>query len=261
MSLFRKVCIFAALSSTFFASSASSQWKLKAPPPSSPYWWTLTDDLSPQDLRRILTSRKLHRQRYQEAVEGKAADALSAESLESLYYYINGDFTPELFRMSDAFDSFTRRFEYLDGWLDTASETLPRHGVSAAGQSTILSIVEPKNKKQDQLIQDLRESSNKFVELMDKIEHQFSLGHLKGVLRTKDFRQMGQISGLPPGEVERLAQEWQRDPVEEVCGEFLAILKERLSLSDWNAFREYLLKEIAPEMLIVGFDDDYVEGV
>ena len=241
------------------ASVAAGQWMDKMPPANSPYWWTLTDELTPEELRSKVIDREANRRRYLAAIEVGAVSPPSAEMLQDLRYFISGDFTPELFRLPETFDSFTGSFASREDWPEEVRKTLPEYGVSPEGRVAILAVVEPYNTKRDELVPEVGELATRFVEVMTLIERRSSRKTLKKLLRKKDFKEMARVAGMSAPEIRSLADAWSRDVVEEICFETLDTLKQELSQADWNAFRSYLLNEIAAGMLIVGFDDDLVE--
>ena len=242
------------------ASAASGQWMFKTPPASSPYWWTLTDELKPRELRRLLIDKTAHRERYLQAVATGEASPLTTEELSDLSYFVNGQFTPELVRLAEAFDSFMRDFKDQENWFEQTQSRLRKYELSPSGQASILALVEAYNTKRDEMVPEVGELAKRFVEIMATTERASSRKELKGILKRKSLREMSRISGIPLEEVQQCALAWERDVVEELCYEALGLLSTDLSQADWDAFRRYLLNEVAPGMVIIGRDDDLVEG-
>ena len=87
-----------------------------SPPPESTEdsarWWTLTDEVTPQELHAIHEDVELHKERYQEAVRAGKQELLPKKQMDHLSFYIDGNSHPELFPMSWAFRTFAAGFEY-----------------------------------------------------------------------------------------------------------------------------------------------------
>ncbi|HSL83314.1 MAG TPA: hypothetical protein VLF66_11105, partial [Thermoanaerobaculia bacterium] len=75
-------------------------------PPGSPLWWTLTDEISPMELRTALRDPEAHLARYLAAIEAGVADVLPEDQVQTLSFYYNRDLTPELTPMWVAFSAF-----------------------------------------------------------------------------------------------------------------------------------------------------------
>ena len=244
-----------------FTSSLSAQWPAHHPPASSPYWWTLTPEIKPQELRRILLDRDRHKERYLKAVELLEADPLSEEALTDLSYYVNGKLNPELVRFSYALEAFNIQYGKEDEeiWKKHDDAAMREHGISDSGRALIFSLTETSNREKVILMEELSVLSHQFVDILRQADAQTSKERLKVILKGKDLKELSRISGRPLKEVRELAEAWERDPAEEVYLKELETLKEELSVADWEGFRTFLYHELAPESVITGFDSELVE--
>lgn len=84
-------------------------WDAPHIPSDHPYWWTLTDELSPQELREKLAERNAAlRQEVQAQMEElkRGAGASSTEKQEVQMWFLRGNEDAKLFPMWHAFASF-----------------------------------------------------------------------------------------------------------------------------------------------------------
>jgi len=247
-------CFVSAALLLFTATASAAQWQIKTPAVDSPYWWALTPELKPEDLRKILLNIDLHRQRFRDSQDD---GELSAEDdLSDVFYFVDGGLTPELIRMSEAYASFSSLFEARPEWEGIVRESMPRYGVTQSGMDAILATVGPKNQELKNFVQAksrIRESVDK---VFDKAEEKMSRAALRDVLCRKDLQALSLASGRPVHELHLLLDLWAQNPVELVCLDALSLLEAILSEGDWEAFRRYLLAEVATGMLVVEYRDD-----
>lgn len=78
----------------------------EAPDGPSPLWWTLTDEITPRELRAALADPELSRERYADAVAAGYAAPVPEASLRSIRLFYTGALTPELVPMWQAFHGF-----------------------------------------------------------------------------------------------------------------------------------------------------------
>jgi hypothetical protein len=69
---------------------------------------------------------------------------------------------------------------------------------------------------------------------------------LDRALEARDVATISIAAGTPVPETRRLMEAWEIDPAAEVSATTLPRLKDALTPEDWEAFRRYLLIEVAP---------------
>jgi len=168
---------------------------------------------------------------------------------------VDGSLTPELIRMSEAYHSFSTLFDARPEWEGIVRESIPRYGVTQSGMDTILATVGPKNLELKRQVQEKSRVRESVEEAFDKAEAKMDRAALRNILRRKDLQALSLASGRSVHELHLLLDLWAQNPVEKVCLESLGLLRESLSEADWEAFRRYLLAEVATGVLVVEYRD------
>ncbi len=144
------------------AAAAAQPHKLDTPV-DSPLWWTLTDDLTPAELKRLHNDRSLALERYDAAVNAGLAQPLPERGRESrgcLKFYYHPDLTPELEPMWLAFETFYAFYTPRENAPEENVQAAPRDlqqkfGVSPAGVDRILNAAATTDAEFDSLMADL----------------------------------------------------------------------------------------------------------
>ena len=224
-------------------------------PASSPVWWTLTDEISPQELRRVYGDEEASRERYRRAVAAGLAEAVPAEKLESLVFFQNGAQSPELLPMYEALDAFALRFRHRPQWAEQAPLELESHGISAAGIDIVTQYAHRLLADIDALIEEVKHGQQGFLEVMDKAEASLGEKGLRRAVEARDVESLSVASGVPVPEIRRRMTDWETDPLIVVSERMLPQLKRDLTARDWERLRTYLLEEVSPVSSAVEFED------
>lgn len=231
------------------AGSAAGQLAIEPAPANSSYWWTLTDEISPAELRHQLQSRRLSRERLTLDVERYRHEPVSDERLAELSIYVNGAVTPELIPMWDAFDTFTFKFLTNEERSRRALDRLRAWGVSAEGADLFEAVTEQHWKLQEEIVEETREPSLRFVHEVVAAAHERIGGQAaERIVRERDFSWLARLSGKSEQTVRGWHRAWLRDPVAEAGRVSVESLRDSLSDDDWQALRRFLLRRVAPEM-------------
>jgi hypothetical protein len=215
-------------------------------PASSPVWWTLTDEITPQELRRIYGDPKDSQRRYLLAVEKGLVKPLSPERLEELVFFQHGGQSPELLPMSEAFTLFAFRLHHRPSWIEAGEKDLLAFGISAGGIETIIEGAERFAVEAEAMSDELREDQGAFLDIMRRAQERLGGQALDRALEARDVATLSIAAGTPVPETRRLMEAWEIDPAAEVSATTLPRLKDALTPEDWEAFRRYLLIEVAP---------------
>ena len=225
-------------------------------PASSPLWWTLTDGLAPQQLRRIYADPEDSRRRYALAVERKLVQPLPQEKLDKLLFFQNGALSPELLPMWEAFDAFALRLRHRPSWdEEKAAADLQKFDVSAAGAEVVARESSRYLTEVDALIEKIRDDQQAFVEIMRQAKRTLGKEGLDRALKSRDVPALALAAGRRVPETGRLMEQWEIDPTASVAESMLPELKRELSPRDWELFRGYLLKEVSPLSSAIEFKD------
>jgi hypothetical protein len=223
-------------------------------PASSPLWWTLTDDISPQELRRSFRDRQGNLQRYLEALEKGAAEPLPAAQLDYLSYFHSGALHPELLPMWEAFDAFALRFRYHQGWPDKAPRELRAFGISPQGAEAIISRAHQHLASVDRLILEIGDQQGELMALARRASEVLGDQAVRMALKEHRPEVIAQATDRPLGQVKKLMDVWEIDPTAASSEELLPELEEVLDSEDWGNLRRYLLREVAPGTSAIDFD-------
>ncbi len=221
------------------------------PPADSPfwssdshYWLTLSDSLTPAELRAALMSPAEHQRRYQEAATIGRVEPV--ENLGRVSYCVIGSLTPELFRAAEVFEMFSYRSVGHPTWPEDTRERLSAYDLSDEGIDAVLTLAERNWNERSSLMDELRPQKEEFLSVLRKAKEE--LGPASYGAAARDVEVLSRVSGRPASEITSLLAAWHRDP-EEVSIRNLVGLSKALSASDWNGFRAFLLREVAPTMV------------
>lgn len=237
-------------------SPSAGQWTDDPPPADSPYWWTLTDDITPEQLRDTLQDREAHVERYYQAVEKEPTYRLPEHLVAHLTIYVKGDLTPELFPLIDTFDAFALRFRGRPSWPKHAPEELEEWGISRPGVQTILALAHSHLRRRDQIIDEVKDKQQAFVKILQRADDRLGRKASVAARRARDVEVFARVSGLGRARVAELMEAWLRDPAEEAAIEHIQLVRQELSEKDWELFRSYLYRDVAVLMSIVDYDEE-----
>jgi hypothetical protein len=224
-------------------------------PASSPLWWTLTDDVSPRELRQTFRDRDASLEHYLEAVEKGLVTLYPPEQLEDLVYFHSGALHPELLPFWEAFDAFALRFRYRTGWSEKAPAELRSHGLSEEGARLVIEEAQQHLRDTDALKLELGTKQRDFLALSKKAAAAIGPAGVRHALENRDTRTLARAAGESTEQVQALMRAWETDPTATSAQKLLPRLKESLSPEDWEGLRAYLLAEVAPVTSAIDFDD------
>ena len=222
------------------------------PPPDSPfasvesdYWLPLSDSLTKAQLRDTLNDPAAHRKRYEQGVIARRIDPVSDP--ERVSYCVVGALTPQLFRAPEVFEMFTLTALNRPAWPSDVRRQLAAYEMSSEGIDTVVTMTSRNWSEHATLMDELRPQKEEFIEVVREAGER--LGPRAAGVRDVDL--LAQASGPPADEVARLLAAFRRDP-EEVSIRNLVLLRGALSAADWQAFRAFLLNEVATTMSALG---------
>ncbi len=213
-------------------------------------WWTLTDEITPQELRAIHEDTELHKERYREAVEEGTQSLLPKEQMELLTHYIDGNTHPELFQMWQVFSSFAAGFVF--------DEVDPRVSLIEFGfEGEVLETIVRSSRefwRDRQILQEkVAEEFKAVAELARLSKENLGQKNYKVAIKAKDANMLANATGYSVENVEKLLDLWGQTPSADFTAQTLPLIKKVLGPSDWERFRLYLLEVQAPKMSSSGF--------
>jgi len=224
------------------ASPLYSQWIDKLPPASSPYWWTLTDEVSPQQLRSQY-SKQRHKERYQQAVEEGKREPLSAHDMDDILIFVDGRLTPEYNRLPEVLGR-------LCAWLafspDELASQLHGAGFSSAEIEFLSQTARARDLEMEELGRANGEKASQFLALLKRASETFPREEFRRVLRTRSYGRLSQISGYSQSQIKDKAEAWAFEPLAEVDLSTAIVVKNGLSQESWSRLRSFLLRDVSP---------------
>lgn len=237
---------------------AQAQWTMNPPPVDSPYWWTLSDSISPAELRTGLQSRKHSRERMRDAIAKGVHEPVSNARLQQLSLHVDGSLTPELIPMFDAFRIFAGGCDG-DGppnWEASSRRSLSEFAVSNDGADNVITTACNYLSQVDGIVADIGQDSLEFAEkVLEPATARVGKSRAAEAIKNRDVAELSQRSGVARSRVADLYESWQRDPLAEAGIEALTHLRATMSEDDWESLRSLLLKKVAPTMSLDYFGE------
>lgn len=232
----------------------------------SPAWWTLTDEISPAELRKEFRDPDAHLARYREAVEaGAPTQPLSDEDLTVLSFYYNRRVTPELTPMWLAFDAFAGGHHELIGAAH-ATDNLTAFGFGPTAIDTILLFGTRQSRETQEIVEEVGPRSIRFVEIQRRAikargGDRKAYASVTRAARAGDLDLLLPHAGVARAELAELRAAWKRSPAIETAEKLLPELRQQLAEEDWERFRRFLLERVVPRMGNEIKDFDHGKGV
>lgn len=250
----RHLTVLAVALACLAAGTASGQWMLDPPPADSSYWWTLTDGISPKELRATLQSRDDSRERLVRALENGEFPPVRDGRIPEISLFVDGARDPDLFPMWDVFRILANRITRHEDELQYR-DSMALYGVSQAGRDQIVTAAERYWERRNRTNQELHPLRMKFAhEIMGPLEEKIGRKRATEIVKRRDIAHLAREAGMPRDRVSDLFVAWRRDVSAETATDALEDLKASLPESDWESFRRFLLGEIAPSVSYSYFD-------
>lgn len=231
----------------------------------SPLWWTLTDEISPAELRSAFRDPEAHLRRYQEALAaGVASQELNDEALSYLSFYYNRRLTPELTPLWLAFDAFAGGHLELLGAAH-ATDTLTAFGFGRTAIDTILLYATRLLRETEGIVEEVGSRSMKFVKIQRRAIEDLGGDRRANALVRRAAKQGDLDLLLPSADVSRsqladLRAAWLRHPLTETAEKLLPELRQQLSEDNWQQLRRFLLEHVVSGMGNQSIDFDEGKG-
>lgn len=214
-------------------------------PAESPAWWTLSPEITPAQLRDELLDPEKVQARYLQAVTRGLQPPVSEEKLQTLKYFDDGQLAPELIPAWVAYQAFA-----LDLNLDLPDESETRaqlapYALTGDSVGVILASTKSFWKHREQLIEEYAQQQQEFVKVLRLARHRMGDKAYAAATAREDVAALATTARRSPEEIRRLAAAWNRDLGRDATLPELVELSERLSPAEWQAFLDFLRKEIA----------------
>ena len=231
---------------------AAAQFHDRDLPAESVAWWTLTDELSPQQYRETYRDSSAALARYQSDVAEGEQEALAPDRAQALTFYINPANTPELMPVWFAFGVVSRlHLERLGR--ERLARTLTEAGLSELGSQLFLDSAERYQALFDEATAVIWPEQRKFIDFQERA--QAALGGdleayrtFRSALTRSDAAFLAPLGGETVARTAELLAMAKTDPGLVAAQQLLPELREQLSTDDWSALRAYFLTEVVAGM-------------
>lgn len=239
------------------ATLTHAQWTADPPPADSPYWWTLSDQITREELRAALQSREKNRARLRDAIALGVYPQIEETRIQEISVYIDGTLHPELFPLYDVFAAFAvgcHPGEAATSWEEEARRGMARHGMSDEGIDYVVTAACNHIVKTVSLGKALGADQRSFAEkVLAPLEARIGKKEARKAIDRQDFDLLSQHSGLAQRQIADLHQAWRRDPIAEIGTASLVHLRASMDDEDWEALRQFFLSDLVPRMNLAYF--------
>lgn len=215
-------------------------WDAPHIPLDHPYWWTLSEGLSPEQLRHELEKRVAALE--SEERENVAAAAASTPE-PRIVRIVDGQQTPHLFPLWSIFYSFA------SGKTSEGSEEVLRelaaYGIEPSAAESIVEAARETLKRADEVGQQAGSAALQLRSLLRQANEQIGSDRVAELKRTADFALLSEKVGWSESSLEDLARNAYRNWEAEAAVPSILSLRSKIGEQQWRLFRGYLLAEVA----------------
>lgn len=227
-------------------------WDAPHIPSDHPYWWTLTDELSPQELREKLAER--HAALRQEARAQlkdlkRATGASSTEEQEVQLWFLSGSEDAKLFPMWSAFEAFTSSMVVHDE-KDEREAKLKEFGLSAFAARQVVDFAAQADDESEALYRQNGREAQRLRKLKEDVASRLPAEQVRQMKDNEDVDFLASAAGVPVEELRALVRRVHRDPFATTAVPALVSLRAAIDEEQWQLFRRYLLEEVAPHKYV-----------
>lgn len=225
-------------------------------PSDSPVWWTLTDDISPGEMKATFADRAAHHERHARAVEAGIANELSEEGSRRLSFYTNTEQNPELTPVWRALDVWARSLVGPYGRPGSLERELSEYGISPSAADRLKVYAAKFVQERQVLIETNKDDQQEFVTIQREMLDSKALSPdtqqaevlLQRAREQRDLELFARTSGRTTERIAELIATSRIDPGAHAGAASLPLIREDLEPEEWEGFRRYLLERVVPGM-------------
>lgn len=243
-----------------------SIWAGPEAPEASPYWWPVSDEVSPAALRAALLDPEANETRYREAVRAGVERSSPPDSDTRFVVYVHGSLDPDLMPLWAAYQRLWIRARPGSYFWDPGRparelrDGLHGAGLSIEGAEAVVAQSQEANREVESLNREAAPRRQRFHTVLRRA--QWSLGKT-GALRALylgDDALLALASFTREEEVRQLRAAWETSYRDEAGLRAIESLKARLTAADWEQFKEYLLEEVVPGLSYLDVEERVPEA-
>lgn len=228
--------------------SKPTWWDAPHIPSDHPYWWTLTDDLSPHELREKLQERQaaVRRDARNELEKLRSAAGKSTTEQEEVeLWFLRGDRHAELFPAWSVFYSFAVTMVGFDE-KDERETELQDFGLSAFAARQIVNSAAGVAEEAEELHREGVVEAQRLRKLLDDVAARLPPERVRQMKASDDVDFLAAASGVAADDVHKLALRVQMDSKAAAAIPAMVSLRAAIGEEQWQLLRRYLLEEVAP---------------
>ena len=227
-------------------------WDAPHIPSDHPYWWTLTDELTPQELREKLAERHAEVRReanaaFEEIKRTRGAAAAYDEEVE--VWFLVGPEHAKLFPMWHAFYSFAAGMVVHDE-KEKREVKLKEFGLSAFAARQVVDLAERADEESEELHRQNVREAQRLRKLKQDVASRLPAERVRQMDFDEDVDFLASAAGVPVEELRTLVLRVHRHT--DAVGAVSALVSLRAAIGEeqWQLFRRYLLERAAPHTYI-----------
>lgn len=233
-------------------------WERTDIPSDHPYWWTLTDEVTPAELQRRIQERLLSLQLEAGEKLKRAAKAQSAdEPPTETAWIVTGKETPELFPVWSVLHSFGSGLTS-DARAEEKEKELTAFGVHPSAAAEIVGVAAETARKQTELWLEKSKQQRRLFALLDEVERTHGREERDRVFKQDDLERLATLTRTPLEDVKEMLRIGNRDTEAAATIPLMVSLRRTIGEEQWQVLRGYLLLNQAPyrhESVIFRIDD------
>jgi len=218
-------------------------WEQTGYPDDSPYWWTLSDDVTPAELR---SKANAAHSRAREL----ARSAASPADREVAVPILDGSEDPDVFPMWYVFARHA--LHYGPERADAIKHDLVRAGISSSGTAVILQGLREWWSRKGALHQEVVPAQRRLEELRELTASTRGEEAAQEVWRRNDIQRLARLVDVDVHELHRLASHASRDVAAEAMLPVLRSIHEQITCKDWGLLRGFLRNDAASTITVFG---------
>lgn len=204
-----------------------------------PFWWTLTDDITPHQLKQRLEGRRVTEEAEFQAKLRRATGEARNEIERS--WAIRGAQHPELFPLWSMFDAFARNVG--EERREKSVQRLVEFGLSPEVAETAVAAAE--EVLASDLSREISQAQEQMHQLYERAREQIGREAVEELRRRNDFARLSELVGWSQEALRELALRCRRHwPAEESIPPMVSLRRD-IGEVQWELFRRYLLVEVA----------------
>lgn len=221
-------------------------WERTDIPLDHPYWWTLTDEVTPAELQRRIQERLLKLQLEAAEKLKRAANAQSTDERPTeTSWIVTGKETPELFPVWSVLEGMGAAMNAY-GEADRKEKELIDFGVHPSAAAEIVGVAAEAARKQTELWLEKSKQQRRLFALLDEVERTHGRAERDRIFKEDDLEKLATLTRTPLEDVKEMLRIGNRDSAAAATIPLMVSLRRTIDEEQWQLLRRFLLTNHAP---------------